>query len=287
MRESELRPFRNCVIGCDHQQRARVLQDFLVGLDPVWEIPDGNPEMPEKVRVLGRRSITEEPRCRQAWIMQPAPADRVRLGCHVSDFIKTGVGAALYGWPMTTYAKRYRTGNASLINVLENVGDWSAESPCDGWTVLDVLNHLIDTQRDFLEQRGIDIGPRPDTSADPLGAWKAHSSAVQNVLETPSLAEKSFDGFFGPATVGATLATFYGFDLLVHRWDIARGAGMDSAFTDAELDLIEQSLDGFGEHLYMEGICKPALTAAVDADRGTRLLARMGRDAHWLPAVNA
>lgn len=187
---------------------------------------------------------------------------------------------------MLTYSELFRTENARLREILENVEDWDAPSPCTGWSVLDVLNHLIDTQRDFLGQHGIDAGLRPDTAKDPVGAWKVHTSRVQHVLDTAELAQISFDGFFGPTTVGRTLATFYGFDLLVHRWDIARGAGRDTRFTDDELDLIEKSLDGFGEHLYMEGICRPALPVPAGADRATQLLARMGRDANWQPSVS-
>lgn len=188
---------------------------------------------------------------------------------------------------MTTYSELFRTENARLTEILGTVEDWTAPSPCTGWTVRDVLDHLIDTERDFLNQHNIDVGSRPDTVQDPVVAWKSHASRVQNVLDTAELAQTSFEGFFGPTTVGKTLATFYGFDLLVHRWDIARGAGRDTNFDESELDLIEKSLDGFGEHLYMEGICRPALPAPDGADRETRLLARMGRDAGWQPSVNA
>ncbi|NJC23099.1 uncharacterized protein (TIGR03086 family) [Arthrobacter pigmenti] len=188
---------------------------------------------------------------------------------------------------MTTYSELFRTEDARLTEILETIEDWNAGSPCTGWTVRDVLDHLINTQRDFLNQHNIEIGARPDTAKDPVGAWKYHSSKVQNVMDTAELAETAFDGFFGPTTVGATLARFYGFDLLVHRWDIARGVGQETHFSDPELDLIEESLDGFGEHLYMEGICKPALSAPEDADRETRLLARMGRDTGWRAGVNA
>lgn len=188
---------------------------------------------------------------------------------------------------MTTNSELFGTANARLTEIVEGVEDWTASSPCTGWTVRDVLDHLIDTERDFLGQHELDAGPRPDTAQEPAHGWRTHSSRVQAILDTPELAETQFDGFFGPTTVGATLARFYGFDLVVHRWDIARGAGVDSRFTDSELDLIEQSLEGFGEHLYMEGICRPALPAPADASRETRLLARMGRDAQWRPSVNA
>lgn len=178
---------------------------------------------------------------------------------------------------MTSHAELFLTANEQLTAVLDTVEDWTTASACEGWKVGDVVDHLIDTQRDFLQRHGLEIGPRPDTHDDPLDAWTAHASKIQDLLDTPAVAGSEFDGFFGRTTIGATLATFYGFDMVVHRWDIARGIGLEHHFNDAELDLIEQSLDGFGDHLYEEGICKPALPTTPDADRETRLLARMGR----------
>jgi hypothetical protein len=85
-----------------------------------------------------------------------------------------------------------------------------------------------------------------------------------------------YDGF-GRATGAATLTRFYAFDLLVHRWDLARTLGQETTWTEEELDRVERTLDGFGEHLYDEGVCKPGVEAPADAPRRVRLLARMGR----------
>jgi hypothetical protein len=65
--------------------------------------------------------------------------------------------------------------------------------------------------------------------------------------------------------------------VLVHRWDIARAAGRDERFTEAELDVIDASAQGFGSGLYQEGICRPALDVSGGTDRQTRVLARLGR----------
>ncbi len=35
------------------------------------------------------------------------------------------------------------------------------------------------------------------------------------------------------ATFADTLANFYGFDMLVHRWDLARALGQDLTYEDA------------------------------------------------------
>lgn len=178
---------------------------------------------------------------------------------------------------MSIESEVFRNADRKLVAVLSGVTDWSIPSPCDGWTALDVLDHLIDTQRDFLQDHSLDAGNRPTTAGNPVSAWQAHSAIVQGILDDPDAAGKAFDGFFGPTTVGETLGRFYGFDMIVHRWDIAQSAGLAADLSDAELDAVEVSLNGFGEHLYMEGICKPALDVPAGADRETRLLARMGR----------
>jgi hypothetical protein len=75
----------------------------------------------------------------------------------------------------------------------------------------------------------------------------------------------------------ASLVQFHLFDVLVHRWDIARAARLDVPFTEAELDRIERGADSFGDALYTVGVCRPGVEAPADADRTTRVLARLGR----------
>lgn len=141
-----------------------------------------------------------------------------------------------------------------------------------------MVDHVITTQRDFLDGHAVDVGPRPDVHADPAKAWRTHADGVADALERPGVAGTTFDGFFGPTTVGDTLSRFYGFDMIVHRWDLARAAGVTTTFSPAELDQIETSIDGFGEHLYGEGICQPPVDIDPSAPRQDQLLARMGRD---------
>lgn len=155
--------------------------------------------------------------------------------------------------------------------------DWAAASPCAGWTAADVVDHVVDTQRDFLAQRGVDLGERPPGPPD--ARWATHLSAVRDALSDEAFAASAYDGFFGRTTVADSMARFYGFDLLVHHWDLARALGQDVAWDDDQMDRIESALEGFGDNLYVEGICAPALDVPADAPRQTRLLARMGRAA--------
>lgn len=171
--------------------------------------------------------------------------------------------------------------------VVDRVPDtqWDAPSPCEGWTARDVLAHVVASQRGFLAERGIEgaspTGTDTDTDArlvtDPAVAWHAHDAWVRSLLADPDVAGTQFEGVFGPTTVGASMIAFHGFDLVVHRWDIATAAGLDERLTDDELDMVDRSADGFGDHLYGEGVCKPAVPVDGDADRQERVLARLGR----------
>ena len=163
--------------------------------------------------------------------------------------------------------------------VVEAAGDtdWSSPSPCEGWTAADVLDHVVDTQRDFLDKRGADVGARPEGT--PQEVWAAHRDVVRRVTADDAFVSEEYDGYFGRTTVADTLANFYGFDLLVHRWDLARALGRDVTWDDGELDKIEASLDGFGDALYSDGVCKPALEVPAGASRQERVLGRMGRQA--------
>ena len=71
----------------------------------------------------------------------------------------------------------------------------------------------------------------------------------------------------------------YGFDLLVHRWDVARSAGHDTRFTDAELDVMEAAIAQLADMLYTPGAFVEGVTAPPGADRQTRVLAVLGRKA--------
>ena len=163
-----------------------------------------------------------------------------------------------------------------IAAVIEGDRGWDAPSPCEGWTAADVLDHLVTTQRDLLARHHVDL---PEVaSGSPDARWRAHTDAVSAAMSRPEVDGLAFDGFFGPTTVGQTYRDVYAFDMVVHRWDLARALGRDADLTDDELDLVERSLGLFGEHIRMAGICAAPVTPPRGATRAQRLIAATGRD---------
>ena len=174
-----------------------------------------------------------------------------------------------YSGQFLAYADRFST-------LVDAVTDWTAHTACEEWTAADLVGHVVDTERDYLTQRGATLADRP---GDPGDAWRTHVGDVRQLLADRDFATLPFDGYFRPTTVEKLLATFYGFDLVIHRWDLGRAAGVDVSWTDDELDGIQAGVESLGEMLYSDGVCKPALPVPEGADRQTALLARLGRRA--------
>lgn len=181
---------------------------------------------------------------------------------------------------MNPTAMAYEAALRALSTVVDAVpvDAWESPSPCSGWTARDVISHIVETQRDLLIGHGHDLGAVPDLS-DPAAGLRSHADRVLALVSRADVVDVTYQGFFGPTTVGATLVQFYVWDMLVHRWDVARAAGGDEALSPAELDRIEAGADSFGDALHMEGICGPAVPPPSGASRQVELLGRLGRDA--------
>lgn len=182
---------------------------------------------------------------------------------------------------MNTTLTKYNEARRPLEAILTAVpaGRWSAPTPCEEWTARDVVAHLVDTQREFLTGRGLDVGAAPDMEADPASGWHAHAQRVVTLIADDSVVAGEYDGFFGPTTTGETLEQFYIWDMLVHRWDIATATGLAARLSDDELDGVQQGAEAFGEGLHMEGICKPEVEVGPGGDRQAHILAKLGRRA--------
>jgi len=175
-------------------------------------------------------------------------------------------------------ADRYRRLAAAFADTIAAVpaDRWSAPSPCEGWTAEDVVRHVAATPNLFF---GFIDEPAVELPDDPVAAFERSRTAMQRALDDAATAATEFDGFFGRTTFEAAVDRFVNFDLVVHRWDLARAAGLDATIPEDELARLEATARGFGDAARSPGVLGPEVEAPADADRQTKLLAYLGRRA--------
>lgn len=175
---------------------------------------------------------------------------------------------------MSTLAETWGRHAEPLTDVINAVTDWQAQSPCEGWTAADVVDHLMQSHREFMVRQGREIPLVPGTPAE---QWNLHVAAMSALVREEDLVSRSLETPFGDSTVGQVLMDFYGMDLIVHRWDLATSQGQDHRLTEEELAEVDAAVDGYGEAAYAPGIFKKAVEVPVEASRQEQVLARTGR----------
>lgn len=185
---------------------------------------------------------------------------------------------------MTTPSARFAAAATQFDALLAAVpaDGWGTASACDGWTVQEVVQHVVTTEADFLAQRVQPVdGLATSAGSSPVTAWPAVRAAMQAALDDREVAATAFDGYFGPTTVEAVIDRFYTMDLIVHRWDVASVLGLrdHAALTSEEVASVRAALVGLEAAMRSPGLFGPELPVADDADEQTRLLAYIGRAA--------
>ncbi len=180
-----------------------------------------------------------------------------------------------------TAAENYRRLSATFDSTVAAVEDWDAQSPCEEWTARDVLEHVMTTEVDFPTKVGLSIERSVDATADPVGAWHEVRDGLQAILDDPSKAELEYEGLGETTTLADSADRFLAFDLVLHRWDIGRAAGLPVEIPADDIAFGNAFLDTMGQMFYDYGASKPALPVADDASAQDKLLARAGRDPQW------
>ncbi|GAA4231759.1 TIGR03086 family metal-binding protein [Actinomadura meridiana] len=184
--------------------------------------------------------------------------------------------------------RAFDTTNALLAAVPDD--RWDASSPCGGWTVRQVGNHLVGSlaiieayTREDAEAIAVAETDR-ETERDLDGAHpaKAFGAAADSCLDAVS-AFGALDREV-PFVIGEVPGVFLTrvclLESLVHGWDVARGA---STPYDADGDVVDAvavfAKEGPIEKRRTAGFFGPGLPVGPDAPAFTRLLALLGRQA--------
>src|SRR5262245_12513367 len=130
---------------------------------------------------------------------------------------------------MSEISERYRKLSQAFADTVADVPDdrWESQSPCEEWTARDVVRHVSQTPGMFFGMIGAcspDRRPAEDARA---ATFAPRREVMQRALYASATATTEFDGFFGRTTFEEAVDRFANFDLVVHRWDLARATGLD------------------------------------------------------------
>jgi uncharacterized protein (TIGR03086 family) len=181
----------------------------------------------------------------------------------------------LYGRAMDAFGELVRA-----------VGDrWSDPTPCEGWSVRDLANHVIGENRwvpPLLDGLTIaDVGDALDGDLlgdDPARAWDEAARDALAAARAPGALERtvhlSFGDFPGRYYVGQVLS-----DHVIHAWDLARALGaserLDPELVRFAYDELVPQFDDWRK----AGAFGPKVEVDEGADLQTKLLAESGRRA--------
>jgi uncharacterized protein (TIGR03086 family) len=173
--------------------------------------------------------------------------------------------------------------------------DLDRATPCDGWTVADLLSHLSIQHRGFAAAARGEGGdlviwasrpPAPDPVADFLAATAEVliAFAADEIGATPFRLPEISTAMEFPA---AQAVSFHFIDYVVHSWDLARSIGtrpdlgqpvLEAAWPVAQL-VPEEARNRPGSPF------APRVTVSADAPLLDRIVAHLGRSSDWAPAA--
>jgi uncharacterized protein (TIGR03086 family) len=148
-----------------------------------------------------------------------------------------------------------------------------SETPCDGWDVRTLMNHMLDTQQYFVSaargERRSPPSPTPPVllGDDPLADFNRGRHEMLEVYGEPGVLERT-----GPS-LGIAFS-----DQLLHGWDLARATAQDTTMPDGLPETAYAFIHGRFTEDQRKGVFKPEVRVPADSSAQDRLLAYTGRD---------
>jgi uncharacterized protein (TIGR03086 family) len=151
---------------------------------------------------------------------------------------------------MTAPVGNLSTALAGTEQLVAGIGpdEWGLPTPCTGWSVRDVVNHLVAGNLLFIRVfGGTPLPPREELVAasrtdrlgdDAVGAFRDSAAALVDAFRADDALERMVTvpagTFPGIAALHLRIV-----EALVHGWDVARATGRSLSFPDG---LVEQEL---------------------------------------------
>jgi uncharacterized protein (TIGR03086 family) len=146
-------------------------------------------------------------------------------------------------------------------------------TPCDEWTVRDLLNHILETQQFFVSRaRNEDVPPPSPKPAELVGDNPVNDF---NHARSEVLTVFGEDGVI--ARTGPSLGIAFS-DQLLHGWDVAKATGQDATMPEGLAEAAYTIIHGRFTDDERKGIFGPEIAVPASASAQDRLLAYTGRN---------
>jgi uncharacterized protein (TIGR03086 family) len=183
---------------------------------------------------------------------------------------------------------------AQLARLVDGVDDYqlAAATPCAGWPVAVLLNHLLALTVAFTAAAHKDssLASRPEPGGSLPVDWRCQLHERLDALVTAWRAAQAWEGETeaGGVTMAAEVMGVAALDeLVLHGWDLARATGQpfqaDPASVQASLGFAA-SMSEPDQQAGREGLYGPVVAIPPSASDLDQLLGFAGRDPHWTPS---
>lgn len=165
--------------------------------------------------------------------------------------------------------------------------DLARPTPCEGWSVADLLAHMIGQQEGFAS--AVSDGDAPRSAYAPVAytpdAWRGSVERLLRAFDAADLAAEVIEIEFSPrplpvdVLLGAQLL-----DAAVHGWDVARSLGRDHTPSDAVVAAVAEVARPIADddRRAAAGFFGPAVGGIPDLTMWDGILAHLGRDPSWV-----
>lgn len=188
-------------------------------------------------------------------------------------------------WPLLAEA------HEALLGAVKGVGDhqWDLPTPCDQWTVAQVLQHAAGDQLAYYAAITGGEGPAENPfapsgtlTADPVALVTAASEAAAGAWGSVAAGDAAVPVPVPPNTLDAVTGVgACALDAAVHAWDIAKATGQAPVFSEEAASAILVAAKQIVEPLRAWGAYAPALDPQDGDDAVAALLRYLGRDPEW------
>lgn len=267
---------------------AEVLADYLA-----WVARGGHP---------GAQSAAEVAEVLVRALTDDAPPFRIMTSAWGEQYVRTKLadpgGTAVSAMTRSWLAPRALHLHPGVVrHSVDTVGairddQWDRPTPCAGWTVAQLVAHMIRENRGFAAAaRGEHTGPadwHTPIGADPRAEYAASAREVTAAFTAEGALDRTLwlpmirDGISLPARQALG---FHLLDYVVHGWDVAAAIGQPVSFTDEVLTVVreiaERDVPDGPRRRRPQATFAPARPADDGAPPLDRLLAFLGRDPLW------